>query len=507
MFLALLLLTLCLHAVACPRWLTRAWVVNWGGGGGRPHPMAPYRSRPVPMTVVMAAAPAPATPPLGTAPGTGPPAQQESVYTPTAHAGAPGRGDGPWSPPGEGTSLSGGRGPHARVGRWRYGKGHSCRGAAAAPRTGNDLDIGQPPPPPLGEAASMGRIGSMCRLIGEQGGWDARRLEVTASPRPRRPTPAPSPGEAPSMGRADSNFRLTGEHWGWDVRQLRATAGPRLRRPIPAPRPAGAPAPMPQTDPLTPCRLRLELPLVVMAADAAPVGFPLRWARGSDPQCGRRVSVRPQPKRAPRGEVMALGPSRPPPTPGMGQHRLCLGPPRGAVPRGRAPPRPPRRGLEWVVTHPPPARGWPCLAVCRSAPRWPPVRDQGGHCGPGLVMEVPLGPLRARPPAGRPQRQPPLHMALVPGAHVAGGDRRGAAAANPARPHHLLAPPPADPNPGPAATWLEVANAVHALLPLVSDVWWATLPEPGEIHATARWPDVLRRFDPSAVRDLLHEVA
>ena len=36
--------------------------------------------------------------------------------------------------------------------------------------------------------------------------------------------------------------------------------------------------------------------------------------------------------------------------------------------------------------------------------------------------------------------------------------------------------------------------------------WWAALPEPGEIHATARWPDVLRHNDPGPDRDFLHEV-
>ena len=65
MFLALLLLTLYLHAMACPRWLTNPRVVNCAGVATRPHPQAPYRSRPVPVTAVMAAAPAPATPRWG----------------------------------------------------------------------------------------------------------------------------------------------------------------------------------------------------------------------------------------------------------------------------------------------------------------------------------------------------------------------------------------------------------------------------------------------------------
>ena len=50
-----------------------------------------------------------------------------------------------------------------------------------------------------------------------------------------------------------------------------------------------------------------------------------------------------------------------------------------------------------------------------------------------------------------------------------------------------------------------LANAVHALLPLVTDVWWAALPEPGKIHATARWSDVLHHIDPGPYQNLLHE--
>ena len=63
MVLVLLLPTLCLHVVSCPRWLTRAWVVNYRGAATRPRSLAPYWTHPVPLTVVTAAAPAPATPP------------------------------------------------------------------------------------------------------------------------------------------------------------------------------------------------------------------------------------------------------------------------------------------------------------------------------------------------------------------------------------------------------------------------------------------------------------
>ena len=62
------------------------------------------------------------------------------------------------------------------------------------------------------------------------------------------------------------------------------------------------------------------------------------------------------------------------------------------------------------------------------------------------------------------------------------------------------------PYPGPEATWRDVAYAVHDLLPEVSDVWWAVLPEPGEVHATALWPDALRRAGPGAARDRMYEV-
>ena len=40
-----------------------------------------------------------------------------------------------------------------------------------------------------------------------------------------------------------------------------------------------------------------------------------------------------------------------------------------------------------------------------------------------------------------------------------------------------------------------------------SPTFGGPLPEPGEVWATARWPDVLRRVDPSPHRDLPHEVA
>ena len=87
--------------------------------------------------------------------------------------------------------------------------------------------------------------------------------------------------------------------------------------------------------------------MVVVAAGSAPVGSPPGWARSPDPQCGRRVCIRPQPMRAPRGEVMALGPSW-----RVGSARAVAGPPlwRGAV-AGRHGTKPPRRcgcPLRWA---------------------------------------------------------------------------------------------------------------------------------------------------------------
>ena len=52
-----------------------------------------------------------------------------------------------------------------------------------------------------------------------------------------------------------------------------------------------------------------------------------------------------------------------------------------------------------------------------------------------------------------------------------------------------------------------VAAEVHSLLPRVNDVWWVTLPKPGEVWATALWPNILHRVPPSHRRDLVHKAA
>ena len=83
--------------------------------------------------------------------------------------------------------------------------------------------------------------------------------------------------------------------------------------------------------------------------------------------------------------------------------------------------------------------------------------------------------------------------------HAVGVDRWGRVWDNdPAR-----QPPP---YPGREATWREVAYDVHALLPVVTEVWWAVLPEPGGVHATAMWPDAPSRAGPGPVQDRMYEL-
>ena len=133
-----------------------------------------------------------------------PPARLEGVYTPIAHEGAPGRGDGAGSPLEPGARPGCGAGPHIAVGGWRYDKGHSRRGIAAPSCAGHCPDgdrrflppTSPDPPPPRGEEEPGGPVGDMNCLSGEQEGWGTRRL---TAPLPSTPTPAPRrPGVAPS---------------------------------------------------------------------------------------------------------------------------------------------------------------------------------------------------------------------------------------------------------------------------------------------------------------------
>ena len=144
----------------------------------------------------------------------------------------------------------------------------------------------------------------------------------------------------------------------------------------------------------------------------------------------------------PRAAAMVVRPGHrgfphPPPAPGMGQHCLRPGHPRGAMPWIPAPPGPPGRGLEWVV----------CAgtALFGCPPSIAPVAPSSGPRGPLWAKLCSGGAPKSSwqaPPAGRPQRRPPLHVVLVPGGHVVGGDRRGAVSANPARPGGAVGRPP-----------------------------------------------------------------
>ena len=60
-----------------------------------------------------------------------------------------------------------------------------------------------------------------------------------------------------------------------------------------------------------------------------------------------------------------------------GKHSLCPGPPRGVAPRGPTPPRPPGRGVEWVVAHPPPTRYGPVRLSAVQRPGGPEFGTKG----------------------------------------------------------------------------------------------------------------------------------
>ena len=141
----------------------------------------------------------------------GPPTWLEGVYTPTAHEGAPGRGDGTGSPPGAGACPGSGTGPHAIVGGRRYSRGRSRRGTAAPPGAGRDQDGGRgtspprpparpppsPRPPPRGAADANGPDGQ--RGLPAQG---VRGAGIARCPPPRTHPlpPAARPGPLSTCG-------------------------------------------------------------------------------------------------------------------------------------------------------------------------------------------------------------------------------------------------------------------------------------------------------------------
>ena len=266
MFLVLLFLTLCLHAVDCPGWQPRTGAMTQGGGGGcmTPSPGFPPGA-PGASGGGNSGGTSPGAPPLGEAPGTGPPTRLEGVYTPTAHEGAPARGDGPGSSLGEGCSPGNGEGLHTAVGGWRYYRGHSRRGAAAHSPTGwTGGNPGGPPPPPLGEKGPRGQPGGEHCLSGDGQRRGARQL-----PRPGGPCP--------------------------DLLNSEPTAAV-MRTRVPCPQGAAHPPQMTRARGLTgvgkaaasqiapvPCLTRPAQMVVRTAAVRAPVAPLLEWPQCPDP--------------------------------------------------------------------------------------------------------------------------------------------------------------------------------------------------------------------------------
>ena len=278
MFLVLLFLTLCVHAVDCPWWQPRTGVMTHGGGGCTTQSPGSLSGAPGASGGGNSGGTSPGAPPFGEVPGTGPPGWLEGVDTPTAHEGAPARGDGPGSSLGEGCSPGSGEGPHTTVGVWRYNKGHSRRGGAAPPPIGCDRRGGWrtplPLPPPRGERGPEGRHGGEHNLSGER-----QRRGGHQPPTPRVPhldlltskpgvavtrTEAPCPQGAPHRPQLTRACGLTG-------------TGAAASQITPAPYWA-SPA-------------RVAVGTAAVPAPAAPL---LEWPQCPDPRPGWRVSIRPQ---------------------------------------------------------------------------------------------------------------------------------------------------------------------------------------------------------------------
>ena len=199
MFLALLLLTLCLHAMACPRWLSRAWVVKYGGAATRPHPLAPYRSHPVLVTAVMAAAPAPATPPLRRPQGPDP-LPGRRVYIRPQPMRAP-RDEvmalGPLRGREPARAVAGGPTPEWGGGGMAWGTAAAAMRLPLAPgMTGTVARDSPPSPPPLGRSSVRGA--DMRRIPSNRG---ARGMGCAAAGGDGEPTPPPAdPSAQPGRG-------------------------------------------------------------------------------------------------------------------------------------------------------------------------------------------------------------------------------------------------------------------------------------------------------------------
>ena len=226
----------------------------------------------------------PRRPPLGEAPGTRPPGRLEGVYTPTAHEGAPARGNGPGSSLGEGCSPGSGEGPHTAVGGWRYDSGHNRRGAAPPPPTGCDRRGSRrtppPPSPPRGEHGPWGRPGGEHCLSEDR---QRRGLHQLPTLRGRCPDLLTSEPSAAVM-----RTQAPCPQWAAHPPQLTRASGL-----------AGTGAAASQIAPV-PYWTRPAQVVVGTVALPAPAAPLLEWPQCPDPRPGWRVSIRPQPTRAPR---------------------------------------------------------------------------------------------------------------------------------------------------------------------------------------------------------------
>ena len=160
------------------------------------------------------------------------------------------------------------------MGGWRYGRGHSLHGIVAPPHTGCE--------------GTGGLTGGVHCLTGEQGGRGTQQLNAPEGPYPGPPALAPDPIEALDVTHC-----------------LRAAARPRRRTEALGVDCGGA---APRTRSPAPYRTHPVQVTVGMAAVPAPATPPLGRPQDPDPRPGTRVSLRPQPTRAPRDEAMALGP-------------------------------------------------------------------------------------------------------------------------------------------------------------------------------------------------------
>ena len=294
MTLALLLLTLCVHAVDCPRWFTRTSVVNCGGTATRPRSLAPYRTHPVPVAVGTAAVPAPAPLPQGRPQDPDPkPGRRVSIHPQPTRA-----------PRDEATALGPlrGREPARVVAKGptlKWGGGGMVGGvAAAALRLPLAPDVtgmaaGDPPPPPPPGKEGVQRADRRRALPNREarGAGDATAKGVGG------PTPlAAGPDARPDKGAGRDPLppcggrpKATGHGLGGELRGGgNATA---LSDALPDTPGAGDGRNGSGTSPGTPPP-------------------PPRRLEGPNPPPGRRVSIRPQPTRAPRDEDMAVDPFR-----------------------------------------------------------------------------------------------------------------------------------------------------------------------------------------------------